>query len=97
MDMLSSFDVLNAGTGIIILCLVALATYYQFRIRRRFSGVIGAIMFWYSLGLAALLALTVFDWIAFPLNLDIFFITLLDRVLDIIALACFLKGALVIR
>jgi len=93
----SSFDVLNAGTGAIILCLVILANYYQVRIRRRFSGVIGAIMFWYSLGLGALLALTIFDWIAFPLHMDVFFITLFDRVLDIIALACFLKGATVIR
>ena len=35
----------NAGTGAIILVLVLLANYYQFKVRRRFSGVIGKIMF----------------------------------------------------
>ena len=48
-----SFDLLyNIGTGAIILVLILLANYYQIRTRRRFSGVIGKVLFWYSLGLA---------------------------------------------
>jgi hypothetical protein len=90
-------DLLNLVTGAIILVLIILANFYQFRVRRRFSGVIGKIMFWYSLGLGAMLALTVFNWIAFPLQMDLLSITLADRVFDIAAVACFLKGALVIR
>jgi len=41
-------DLLNIVTGGIIFVLVILANFYQFRVRRRFSGVIGKIMFWYS-------------------------------------------------
>ena len=54
-------------------------------------------MFWYSLGLGSMLALSIFNWIAFPLHMDLLFITLADRVFDIAAVACFLKGAMVIR
>ena len=91
------FDVLNICTGAVILILILLANYYQFRIRRRFSGVIGKIMFWYSLGLAAMLAVAIFNWIAFSLRMDFITITLTARFFDIVAIACFLKGALVIR
>lgn len=92
-----TYDIVNAGTGAIILILILLANYYQFRIRRRFSGVIGKIMFWYSLGLAAMLGVTIFNWIVFSLRMDLAFITLSDRLFDIVAIACFLKGAMVIR
>ncbi len=95
--MLLTEDLLNLGTGAIILVLIILANFYQFRVRRRFSGVIGKIMFWYSLGLGSMLVLTIFNWIAFPLRMDLLTITLADRVFDIAAIACFLKGAMVIR
>jgi len=91
------FEVFNAGTGAIILVLILFANYYQFRIRRRFSGVIGKIMFWYSFGLAVMLALTIFNWITYSLQMDMSFITLSDRLFFIVAIACFLKGAMVIR
>ena len=90
-------DLLNITTGAIILVLIILANFYQFRVRRRFSGVIGKIMFWYSLGLASMLAATIFYWIAFPLRMDLLSINLAGRVFDIAAIACFLKGAMVIR
>jgi len=95
--MLLTEDLLNIGTGAIILVLIILANFYQFRVRRRFSGVIGKIMFWYSLGLGSMLVLTIFNWIAFSLRIDLLTITLADRVFDIAAIACFLKGAMVIR
>ena len=91
------FDVLNIGTGTIILVLVLLANYYQFRVRRRFSGVIGKVMFWYSLGLAAILALTIFNWVMFSFRIDLAFITIYGRFFDIAAIACFLKGSMIIR
>lgn len=90
-------DLFNVGTGVIILVLITLANLYQFRVRRRFSGVIGKIMFWYSLGLGSMLALTVFNWIAWPFRMDILYIILAERIFLIAAIACFLKGALVIR
>jgi hypothetical protein len=90
-------EIFNVGTGAIILVLILLANFYQFRIRRRFSGVIGKIMFWYSLGLAAMLAVTIYNWILFSIGMDIAFVALSDRVFDIVAVACFLKGAMVIR
>jgi hypothetical protein len=90
-------DILNPATGAVILVLIVLANFYQFRIRRRFSGVIGKIMFWYSLGLALMLAATIFDWIMFSLQMDFVTVTLAARLFDIVAIACFLKGAIVIR
>jgi len=95
--MVTMVDLFNIGTGAIILVLVILANFYQFRVRRRFSGVIGKIMFWYSLGLGCILAVTIFNWVAFPFNMDLVSITLADRVFVIAAVACFLKGAMVIR
>ena len=95
--MVLATDLLNVVTGAIILVLVILANFYQFRVRRRFSGVIGRIMFWYSLGLGFILALTIFNWIAFPLRMDLLSLTLADRIFEIVAVACFLKGAMVIR
>ena len=90
-------DILNPATGAVILVLILLANFYQFRIRRRFSGVIGRIMFWYSLGLALILAATIFNWIMFSLQLDFVTVTLAARLFDIMAIACFLKGSTVIR
>jgi hypothetical protein len=90
-------DILNPATGAVILVLIVLANFYQFRIRRRFSGVIGKIMFWYSLGLALMLAATIFDWIMFSLQMDFVTVTLAARLFDMVAIACFLKGAMVIR
>lgn len=90
-------DILNPATGAVILVLIVLANFYQFRIRRRFSGVIGKIMFWYSLGLALMLAATIFNWIMFSLQMDFVTVTLAARLFDIVAIACFLKGAMVIR
>lgn len=91
------FDVFNTFTGTVILILVLLANYYQFRIRRRFSGVIGKVMFWYSVGLIVMLVLTVFNWIMFSLKMDLALVTVCERFFFIVALACFLKGAMVIR
>jgi hypothetical protein len=92
-----SFDVLNPVTGAIILVLILLANYYQFKIRRRFSGVIGKVMFWYSIGLAVMLVLTIFNWITYSARADFLSITIVDRFFEIASIACFLKGALVIR
>lgn len=91
------FTILNMGTGAIILVMILLANLRQYRIRRRFSGVIGKVMFWYMLGLGSLLALTIYNWIVYSLQLELMFITLSGRVFDIMATACFLKGASVIR
>jgi len=95
--MVTEFDFLNVGTGAIILVLILLANFYQFRVRQRFSGLIGKIMLWYSLGLGFLLAVTIFNWIVFSAQMDLAFITLADRLFDIAAIACFVKGAMVIR
>ena len=97
MSMSVEQQLFNAGTGAIILVLVLLANYYQFKVRRRFSGVIGKIMFWYSAGLASLLGVTIFNWIMFSYGMDIATVSLAGRVFDIAAIACFLKGAMVIR
>jgi hypothetical protein len=87
----------NAGSGLIILVLIVLANYYQYKTMRRFSGVIGKVMLWYSLGLATLLMATIFNFIVFTLNLDIWTVTYGDRVFSIVAILLFLKGARVIR
>ena len=88
---------LNWISGVLIVILIVLANIYQLRIKRRFSGAIGKVMFWYSLGLAAMLVLTFFNVAA-----DIFSWGLLTqivgtRLLFLVAVAFFLKGALVIR
>jgi hypothetical protein len=95
--MLSMDTLYNMGTGAIILVLIVLANYYQTKTRRRFSGVIGKVMLWYSVGLAAMLAVTIFNWTAYTLQLQLQFIENADRLFDIAAISCFLKGALVIR
>jgi uncharacterized membrane protein YhaH (DUF805 family) len=87
----------NDLSGILIVVVIILANIYQLRIKRRFSGVIGRVMFWYSLGLAALLLLTLFNVAA-----DLFGWSLLDQVVGsrlffLVAVVFFLKGAIVIR
>ena len=95
--MTPSEDLLNAGTGLVILILIILANFYQSKIMRRFSGIIGKVMFWYSIGLVTTLVGTIFEWIAFTLNLDFVIVTLAARVFAIVSIAFFLKGARVIR
>jgi lipopolysaccharide export LptBFGC system permease protein LptF len=87
----------NDLSGILIVVLIVLANVFQLRIKRRFSGAIGRVMFWYSLGLAALLLLTLFNVAA-----DVFGWSLLAQVVGsrlffLVAIVLFLKGALVIR
>jgi hypothetical protein len=84
-------------TGIFIIVMVVLANIYQLRIRRRFSGTIGKVMFWYSLGLAAMLALTVFNAIVDIMDWGLLTQVVGSRVFFLIAVAFFLKGSLVIR
>jgi len=91
------FGAINGMTGSVILILIVLANYHQFRIRRQFSGVIGKVMLWWSIGLAAMLALTIFNWITFSVGMDLSFITIFDRFFEIAGFACFLKGSMVIR
>jgi hypothetical protein len=87
----------NPLSGTIILVLIVLANYYQYKTMRRFSGVIGKVMLWYSLGLATLLLATIFNFIAFSLNLNIWTINYGERAFFIVAILLFLKGARVIR
>jgi len=94
MDLISS---LNYVSGIIIVVLIVLANIYQVRIKRRFSGAIGKIMFWYSLGLAAMLMLTLFNVVANIFNWSLLTQVVGSRLFFLIAVAFFLKGALVIR
>ena len=94
MDLVSS---LNYISGIAIVILIVLANIYQIRIKRRFSGAIGKVMFWYSLGLIAMLILTLFNVVANVFSWSIFTQVVGSRLFFLIAVAFFLKGALVIR
>jgi hypothetical protein len=94
---MDSVPFLNAISGVVIVIMIVLANVYQFRIQRRFSGVIGRIMFWYSLGLAAMLVLTIFNVVANIFNWSLLTQVVGSRVFFLIAVAFFLKGALVIR
>lgn len=73
------------------------ANYYQWKIRRRFSGVISRIMFWYSLGLAAMLALTVWNWVAGILDIGTTQLLSGDSLTFFFAAVFFFKGSTVIR
>ena len=44
-----------------------------------------------------MLGVTIFNWIMFSYGMDIAIVSLEGRVFDIAAIACFLKGAMVIR
>ena len=86
----------NVAGGLIIIMII-LANIYQFRIRRRFSGAIGRIMLWYSLGLAVLLVLSIFNALASIFNLTLLAQVVGSRVIFLFAVAFFLKGSSVIR
>lgn len=73
------------------------ANYYQWKIRRRFSGVIGKIMFWYSLGLAAMLALTVWNWAAGIFDIGTTQLLGGDSLTFFLATIFFFKGSTVVR
>ena len=91
------YVILNVGTGTIILILIVLANFYQRRIMKRFSGVIGKIMSWYSLGLFTFLLFTIFAWVVNIFDLDSRVAEIVGRLFFIVAIVCFLKGARVIR
>lgn len=76
---------------------ILLANYYQWKIRRRFSGVIGKIMFWYSLGLGAMLALTIWNWIVALLEIGMTELLWGDLIFFLIASFFFFMGSIVIR
>ena len=83
--------------GIAITVFIVLANYCQWKIRRRFSGVIGRIMFWYSLGLAAMLVLTIWHWLVVIFDMNIADLLWGDIVFFLMAVIFFFKGSSVIR
>lgn len=83
--------------GIAIFVFLVLANYYQWKIRHRFSGVIGGIMFWYSLGLAALLALSIWHWAVVIFDMSQPDLLWGDLLAFLIAAVFFFKGSTVIR
>ncbi len=83
--------------GIAITVFIVLANFYQWKIRRRFSGVIGHIMYWYSLGLAALLVLTIWHWLVVIFDMTLPDLLWGDIVFFLVAVIFFFKGATVIR
>jgi hypothetical protein len=83
--------------GIAVSVFLIVANYCQWKIRRRFSGVIGKIMFWYSLGLAAMLALTVWNWVAGIFDISTTQLLWGDSLTFLLAAFFFFKGSLVIR
>lgn len=83
--------------GILITIFIVLANFYQWKIRRRFSGLIGKIMFWYSLGLAALLALTIWHWLVVIFDMNIGDLLWGDIAFFLVAAIFFFKGSSVIR
>jgi hypothetical protein len=95
MELLTRF--VNDVAGILIVVLIVLANVYQLRIRRRFSGAIGKVMFWYSLALATLLVLTLFNVAADILDWGLLTQVVGSRVFFLVAVVFFIKGSLVIR
>jgi hypothetical protein len=88
---------LNIGSGFMILVMIVLANIYQRRVMKRFSGVIAKVMSWYSLGLFTFLILTIWEWITNVIVMDFWVGELVGRLLFIVGIAFFLKGARVIR
>jgi hypothetical protein len=88
---------LLVAAGIASSLFIILANYFQWKIRRRFSGVIGKIMFWYSLGLGAMLALTIWNWIVAMLEIGMAELLWGDLVFFLIASFFFFMGSIVIR
>lgn len=95
--MTSAEPLLTIVPGIAITIFIVLANYYQWKIRTHFSGVIGRVMFWYSLGLAALLALTIWHWIVAIFEMRMVELLWGDVVFFLIAVFFFFKGSSVIR
>jgi len=87
----------NDLSGILIVVLIVLANVFQLRIKRRFSGAIGRVMFWYSLGLGALLLLTLFNVVADIMDWSLLAQVVGSRLFFLVAIVFFLRGALVIR
>jgi hypothetical protein len=83
--------------GIAITVFIVLANFYQWKIRRRFSGVIGRIMYWYSFGLAAMLALTIWHWLVVIFEMSLPDLLWGDIVAFLLAAFFFFKGSTVIR
>jgi len=88
---------LNIGSGFVILVMILLANIYQRRIMKRFSGLIGKVMSWYSLGLFTFLILTIWGWVTNVVAMDFWLGELVGRLLFIVGVAFFVKGARVIR
>ncbi len=88
---------LDVASGIAITVLIVLANFFQFRIMRRFSGVIGRVMFWYSLGLAAMLAQTIFNILVDILGWRLPLVLLGNQLLFMVAIALFFRGSIIIR
>ena len=95
--MASPEQLLTILPGIAITVFIILANYYQWKIRGRFSGVIGRIMFWYSLGLAAMLVLTIWHWLVVIFDMNIGDLLWGDIVFFLMAVIFFFKGSTVIR
>jgi hypothetical protein len=94
---LSDILFLNISTGFIVLVMIILANVYQRRVMKRFSGVIGKVMSWYSLGLFTFLILTIWGWVSNVFDMSLWVGELVGRLLFIVAIAFFVKGARVIR
>jgi hypothetical protein len=94
---LSDVLFLNISTGFIVLVMIILANVYQRRVMKRFSGVIGKVMSWYSLGLFTFLILTIWGWVSNVVDMNLWIGELVGRLLFIVAIAFFVKGARVIR
>jgi len=95
--MQSLASLIDNVSGPLIVIMIVLANVLQIRVKRRFSGAIGKIMLWYSLGLGTMLVLTLFNAAADVLNWSLLAQVVGSRFLFLIAVAFFLKGALVIR
>ncbi|MFQ6077257.1 MAG: hypothetical protein ACE5Z5_14185 [Candidatus Bathyarchaeia archaeon] len=96
----SNMEPLEVATpicGTLITVFIILANYHQIKIMKRFSGLIGKVMFWYSWGLLFLLLLTIYNIIAFmyPIPADWFYFG--TMVFFLPACVCFWKGARVIK
>ncbi len=90
-------ELLFVSSSLALLIMVVIANYYQIKIMRRFSGVIGKIMFWYSLGLASMLVLTIFEWVILLSGLDPGVRDAGEQIFFTVAVAFFLRGSIIIR
>jgi hypothetical protein len=88
---------LSIVPGFAITVFIVLANYYQFKIRQRFSGLIGKVMFWHSLGLGALLLLTVWHWVVAIFDMTMSNLLWGDELLFLVACFFFFMSSIVIR